>query len=66
MISSENGVIKITESNGQSRIISEEEIDIWGLDRSRRATLGPNWRSLIPPSDPSYRPPNKGDNHANT
>ncbi|MGO9684282.1 MAG: hypothetical protein ACLPTZ_17180 [Beijerinckiaceae bacterium] len=28
-----------------------------GLDKSRRNALGPNWRSLIPPSDPSYKAP---------
>ena len=25
-------------------------------DRDRRDILGPNWRSRIPPNDPSYRP----------
>lgn len=34
------------------------------LDRSRRAALGPDWRSKIAPSDPSYRP--KDQQHDNT
>ena len=63
MISSQNGVVTVTqlddngEQIGPTHTITQEELDMSPLDRSRRAALGPGWRSLIPVSDPSYRKP---------
>lgn len=63
MIWSENEIMKVAqlgddgETIGPIHTVSPDDINMSPLDRSRRAALGPNWRSLIPPSDPSYRAP---------
>jgi hypothetical protein len=61
MISSEGGVITVTQlddngkASGTSRVISKGDLDMSALDRSRRAALGPDWRSKIPRTDPQFR-----------
>ena len=63
MIWSEGGTMKVAqlgddgEPIGPTHTVSQEELGLSPLDRSRRAALGPNWRSLIPSSDPAYRRP---------
>ncbi len=61
LISNEGGVMSVVQLDddgepiGPTRIISQDDLNMTPLDRSRRAALGANWRSRIPPSDPSYR-----------
>ena len=63
LISNEGGIMTVVQLDdagepiGPIKTISQEDISMSPLDRSRRAALGPNWRSLIAPSDPSYRAP---------
>ncbi len=61
MISIVGGVTTVTQLDdaggvvGEPLVVPKEDEMLSHLDRSRRAALGKDWRSLIPPSDPSYR-----------
>jgi hypothetical protein len=62
MIYSEAGVVKVVQLDDDSkpigpvRVVDQEELNMSEMDKNRRAVLGPDWRSLIAPSDSSYRP----------
>ena len=61
LISSEDGVMKVQQLDdagnpiGDAKIVTPDDLNMSPLDRSRRAALGPDWRSKIASSDPSYR-----------